>query len=109
MPDTPASTELPAPSGPPAPTILSTEEFHHSVLALPPRTAVFDCDGTLWDGLHTALRGRVKHAERETSGTRETNGTNGTNGADLPTKRLTPPTPQVHDLPTKRFSPVRRE
>lgn len=45
-------------------------------------------DGTLWDGLHTALRGRAKH---KTNGT--TNGTpNGTN---------------VHDLPTKRFAPVR--
>jgi capsular polysaccharide biosynthesis protein len=76
-------------------------------------------DGTLWDGLHTALRGRVKHAARETNGTNGTNGTtsgaNGTtdtggaNGADLPTKRLTPANPQVHDLPTRRFAPVRRE
>lgn len=41
-------------------------------------------DGTLWDGLHTALRGRAKH---------KTN--NSTNGAS------------VHDLPTKRFAPVR--
>jgi len=40
-------------------------------------------DGTLWDGLHTALRGRAKHK------------TNNNNGAS------------VHDLPTKRFAPVR--
>jgi capsular polysaccharide biosynthesis protein len=40
-------------------------------------------DGTLWDGLHTALRGRAKHK----------NATNGTTN--------------VHDLPTKRFAPVR--
>ena len=70
-------------------------------------------DGTLWDGLHTALRGRAKHADRETGSTNSangTNGTNGTNGADLPTKRLTPAAaPQVHDLPTKRFAPVRRD
>lgn len=39
-------------------------------------------DGTLWDGLHTALRGRAKHTK-----------TNGTTN--------------VHDLPTKRFAPVR--
>lgn len=38
-------------------------------------------DGTLWDGLHTALRGRARQPK-----------TNGTN---------------VHDLPTKRFAPVR--
>lgn len=62
-------------------------------------------DGTLWDGLHTALRGRVKHTQ--------TNGANGksTNGvtADLPTKRFAPVHKpiQVHDLPTKRFAPVR--
>jgi capsular polysaccharide biosynthesis protein len=43
-------------------------------------------DGTLWDGLHTALRGRAKH--KANNGT-TTNGTN------------------VHDLPTKRFAPVR--
>lgn len=42
-------------------------------------------DGTLWDGLHTALRGRAKH---------KTNNTNA-NGRN------------VHDLPTKRFAPVR--
>lgn len=46
-------------------------------------------DGTLWDGLHTALRGRAKHRP-------EVNGTNGSNGtangvaADLPTKRFAP-------------------
>lgn len=43
-------------------------------------------DGTLWDGLYTALRGRAKHKAN-------TNGTaNGKN---------------THDLPTKRFAPVR--
>ncbi|MFC4859087.1 Wzz/FepE/Etk N-terminal domain-containing protein [Actinophytocola glycyrrhizae] len=68
-------------------------------------------DGTLWDGLHTALRGRAKHAARTTNGT---NGSNGSNGADLPTKRLAPATASgtsgtsVHDLPTKKFAPVRR-
>jgi capsular polysaccharide biosynthesis protein len=67
-------------------------------------------DGTLWDSLHTALRGRAKHAATATNGT---NGTHtGTNGTDLPTKRLAPvekPRAQqsVHDLPTKRFAPVR--
>jgi phosphoserine phosphatase len=30
--------------------ILTTDEFHTSVLALAPRVAVFDCDGTLWSG-----------------------------------------------------------
>jgi hypothetical protein len=40
-------------------------------------------DGTLWDGLHTALRGRTKH------------------------KTVTNGTTNVHDLPTKRFAPVR--
>ncbi|WP_208297766.1 Wzz/FepE/Etk N-terminal domain-containing protein [Actinophytocola oryzae] len=44
-------------------------------------------DGTLWDGLHTALRGRQKHKSANNGHT-----TNGTN---------------VHDLPTKRFAPVR--
>jgi phosphoserine phosphatase len=35
-----------------APTakIYSTEDFHSAVLALAPRIAVFDCDGTLWSG-----------------------------------------------------------
>lgn len=62
-------------------------------------------DGTLWDGLHTALRGRAKHAH--------VNGANGSNGngvaADLPTKRFTPVRKplQAHDLPTTRFAPVR--
>jgi capsular polysaccharide biosynthesis protein len=41
-------------------------------------------DGTLWDGLHTALRGRAKN-----KAAKPVNGTN------------------VHDLPTKRFAPVR--
>lgn len=49
------------------------------VLADPDRKDM--SDGTLWDGLHTALRGRAKHTK-----------TNGTS---------------VHDLPTKRFAPVR--
>ncbi len=91
-------------------------------------------DGTLWDGLHTALRGRATHAAAtnattetpETPETPATNGTNGSGGAngsggtadvgggDLPTKRIAPVTrprtPQsVHDLPTKRFAPVRPE
>ena len=30
--------------------ILTTSEFRNSVLALAPRVAVFDCDGTLWSG-----------------------------------------------------------
>lgn len=46
MPDTPYTIE-PATA---APQILSTEDFHTAVLALAPRTAVFDCDGTLWSG-----------------------------------------------------------
>jgi len=29
---------------------LNSEQFRSSVLALEPRTAVFDCDGTLWSG-----------------------------------------------------------
>jgi len=32
------------------PTRLSTSEFHERVLALKPKVAVFDCDGTLWSG-----------------------------------------------------------
>src|SRR5436305_4193556 len=31
-------------------TRLSTSEFRQAVLALSPRVAVFDCDGTLWSG-----------------------------------------------------------
>ena len=34
----------------PAAQILTTPEFHAAVHALSPRTAVFDCDGTLWSG-----------------------------------------------------------
>lgn len=68
-------------------------------------------DGTLWDGLHTALRGRARHAAAE--GTTGRNGSNGIPAADLPTKRFTPVrTPAEtapHDLPTKKFAPVRRE
>jgi phosphoserine phosphatase len=33
-----------------SPTPLTTPEFHARVLALNPRIAVFDCDGTLWSG-----------------------------------------------------------
>ncbi|MFI7679891.1 Wzz/FepE/Etk N-terminal domain-containing protein [Actinophytocola sp. NPDC049390] len=56
-------------------------------------------DGTLWDGLHTALRGRTKHAA-------STNGTNGTNGsnADLPTKRFAPVAAPGHDRPTTKLA-----
>jgi phosphoserine phosphatase len=32
------------------PVHLSAADFHRAVLALAPRTAVFDCDGTLWGG-----------------------------------------------------------
>jgi phosphoserine phosphatase len=32
------------------PARLSTSDFHRTVLALAPRVAVFDCDGTLWSG-----------------------------------------------------------
>ena len=32
------------------PARLSASDFHRSVLALAPRVAVFDCDGTLWSG-----------------------------------------------------------
>ena len=32
------------------PAHLSAAEFHRAVLALSPRIAVFDCDGTLWSG-----------------------------------------------------------
>jgi len=42
-------------------------------------------DGTLWHGLHTALRGRARHKANNST-------TNGVN---------------MHDLPTRRFAPVR--
>src|ERR1700742_4136274 len=32
------------------PTHLSARDFRQAVLSLAPRTAVFDCDGTLWSG-----------------------------------------------------------
>lgn len=32
------------------PTHLSANDFHRAVLAVAPRIAVFDCDGTLWSG-----------------------------------------------------------
>jgi phosphoserine phosphatase len=35
---------------PTLPAHLSAAEFHRAVLALAPRIAVFDCDGTLWGG-----------------------------------------------------------
>ena len=35
---------------PTLPRHLSAPEFHQAVLAASPRTAVFDCDGTLWSG-----------------------------------------------------------
>ena len=35
---------------PTLPAHLSAADFHRAVLALAPRTAVFDCDGTLWGG-----------------------------------------------------------
>ena len=92
-------------------------------------------DGTLWDGLHTALRGRGKvepvRAARvngtngwhvgDLTGSNGTTGTTGTTGnagtAEPPTRRLAPAQPHlrgpeqqaeppVHDLPTKRFAPV---
>ncbi|GAB1508229.1 Wzz/FepE/Etk N-terminal domain-containing protein [Actinophytocola sp. KF-1] len=61
-------------------------------------------DGTLWDGLHTALRGRARHAASANG----TNGTNGTN-ADLPTKRFAPVSAPVHDLPTKKLAQRRTQ
>ncbi|MCT2585739.1 Wzz/FepE/Etk N-terminal domain-containing protein [Actinophytocola gossypii] len=67
-------------------------------------------DGTLWDGLHTALRGRGRTPEPP-----KVNGTNGTNGTEPSTHRFAPVQPHlrrhepsVHDLPTKRFAPVER-
>ncbi|OLF15804.1 hypothetical protein BU204_20150 [Actinophytocola xanthii] len=88
-------------------------------------------DGTLWDGLHTALRGRAARAEtvprlepgtvngsaRTTSVNGSTNGaTNGSaDGPELPTHRFSPvgqdraPEQSVHDVPTRRFPPVRAE
>jgi hypothetical protein len=57
-------------------------------------------DGTLWDGLHTALRGRARH---KTAGTDTSTTTSTTNGTGKSTTNGT----NVHDLPTKRFSPVR--
>jgi phosphoserine phosphatase len=35
---------------PDTPRLLTTPEFHARVLALSPKIAVFDCDGTLWSG-----------------------------------------------------------
>ena len=35
---------------PPGTVRLTTPEFHAAVLALDPKVAVFDCDGTLWSG-----------------------------------------------------------
>lgn len=50
-------------------------------------------DGTLWDGLHTALRGRVARAEADAK-------PSSTNGTAIPS-------PKSHDLPTEKFAPVR--
>ena len=50
MPDTPAITEPKTPATPVPPPVLNGEDFHQAVLSLSPRTAVFDCDGTLWSG-----------------------------------------------------------
>lgn len=57
-------------------------------------------DGTLWDGLHTALRGRVPKAEQAT---------NGTNGHAVRKTTETPSPLANADLPTKRFAPVAKE
>ena len=67
-------------------------------------------DGTLWDGLHTALRGRAAFADARPTG-------GSANADDHPTKWFAPlperngektvmlkPVPT--DLPTKKFSPV---
>ncbi|MPZ79811.1 MAG: exopolysaccharide biosynthesis protein [Actinophytocola sp.] len=65
-------------------------------------------DGTLWDGLHTALRGRTGRvpvpvpAKAASNGTKQdvvaANGTNGTNGtADLPTRRFAPVQPHLRN------------
>lgn len=35
---------------PTLPAHLSASDFHRAVLALAPRVAIFDCDGTLWSG-----------------------------------------------------------
>ncbi|GAB3583433.1 Wzz/FepE/Etk N-terminal domain-containing protein [Amycolatopsis endophytica] len=61
-------------------------------------------DGTLWDGLHTALRGRATAVPR--NGTASANWfarlPSATTGRSEQTLTLTP----VHDLPTKQFTPV---
>lgn len=63
-------------------------------------------DGTLWDSLHTALRGRVPKAELATNGTHGMNGHGSSskkkNGEA--TEKLSPLANA--DLPTKRFAPV---
>lgn len=57
-------------------------------------------DGTLWDGLHTALRGRRR---LPVAPTRRINGRRDERtDIEGPTKRF-----EHHDLPTKRFAPVR--
>jgi len=30
--------------------VVTSEQFHKSILSRQPKVAVFDCDGTLWDG-----------------------------------------------------------
>lgn len=55
-------------------------------------------DGTLWDGLHTALRGRVERAVRSSDETRKLepveppkkNGTGSVANGELPTRRFAP-------------------
>jgi hypothetical protein len=80
-------------------------------------------DGTLWDGLHTALRGRgwampITGKVNGVNGTHGLNGSNGGNGfnaVEPPTRRFPPvqphlrkltetPVTPVHDLPTERFA-----
>lgn len=88
-------------------------------------------DGTLWDSLHTALRGRGKVEPVRPARVNGSNGwhvgdltdANGANGKAAPstgepsTRRFgpaqphprrpeQPAEPSVHDLPTKRFAPV---
>jgi hypothetical protein len=64
-------------------------------------------DGTLWDGLHTALRGRVPKAGPATNGTNGTNGHASKKSNGEATEKLSPLANA--DLPTKRFAPVVKE
>jgi hypothetical protein len=56
-------------------------------------------DGTLWDGLHTALRGRMARVENPAVPKPKT-GVNGKNGSDTPS-------PRPHDRPTETFAAAR--